>query len=201
MQLKINLARQPYEDAKVFWRKWGLALGAACIVTLLVLGLTVNGALAAAAARQKTASFEGDIQKVETARSQAEAFLARPENRDVRDRAAYLNDLIQRKSLSWTLVLTDLEKIMPPQIHVVSIQPDTRAKSNSVPGAVVIHMKVAGQSRERALELVRHMEQSQHFRETQVTSEQAQDSPNNPDDRLEFEISSVFVPAAMQEAK
>ncbi len=201
MRLNINLASAPYEDAGLFWRKWGLGLAVAGIVTLAVLVVTIHGALQAASARQQMGVFQGQIAKEEEERSKAEAYLARTENRDVRDRAAYVNDLIQRKSLSWTQVLTDLEKIMPPQIHVVSIQPDTRAKSTGPAGAVTIHVKVAGQSRDRALELVRRMEQSQHFRDTLVSSEQAQDNPNNPNDRLEFEISSLFVPPAAQEVR
>lgn len=201
MRLNINLASQPYEDAKLFWRKWGLGLAIGGVITLAALVFVARGAVQAAELRQQRGVYEGQIAKEEEERSKAEAFLARAENRDVRDRAAYVNDLIARKSLSWTQVLTDLEKIMPPQIHVVSIQPDTRAKSSGPAGAVTIHVKVAGASRDRALELVRRMEQSQHFRETLVSSEQAQDNPNNPDDRLEFEISSLFVPPGAQEGR
>ncbi len=201
MRLNINLASQPYEDAQVFWRKWGLGLAVAGGITLAVFGLALHGALQAASARQQKNIYQGEIAREEEERSQAEAYLARAENRDVRDRAAYINDLVQRKSLSWTQVLTDLEKIMPPQIHVVSIQPDTRAKTTGPAGAVTIHVKVAGQSRDRALELVRRMEQSQHFHDTLVSSEQAQENPNNPDDRLEFEISALYVPPSAQEGR
>ena len=37
MRLDINLASQPYEDARQFWMRWGTALGAAALLTLALL--------------------------------------------------------------------------------------------------------------------------------------------------------------------
>ena len=52
-------------------------------------------------------------------------FLNRPENRNTRDESQFLNELIERKSFSWTRVLENLEKVMPPRVHLVSISPAT----------------------------------------------------------------------------
>jgi len=51
---------------------------------------------------------------------------------------------------------------------------------------------VAGESRERALELVRKMEGSQHFQQTQIEQEQSQ-TGLTPGDKVQFEISAVYV--------
>jgi len=69
MRLNINLASQPYEDARIFWRKWGLGLGLAGLVTLVVLVLAIHGALQAAAARQQTGIFQGQIAREEEERN------------------------------------------------------------------------------------------------------------------------------------
>ena len=37
----------------------------------------------------------------------------------------FLNDLFLRKAFSWTRVFEDLERVMPPRLHVVSIHPAT----------------------------------------------------------------------------
>ena len=42
MRLDINLASQAYEDAREFWLRWGTALGAAAILTLALLTLTIT---------------------------------------------------------------------------------------------------------------------------------------------------------------
>ena len=37
MRLDINLASQPYEDARQFWMRWGTAVGAVALLTLVLL--------------------------------------------------------------------------------------------------------------------------------------------------------------------
>ena len=39
----INLASQPYEDARQFWMRWGSAVGAVALLTLILLALDVTG--------------------------------------------------------------------------------------------------------------------------------------------------------------
>ncbi len=55
---------------------------------------------------------------------------------------------------------------MPPNIHVVSMKPDYTPDNE-----LVLHMVVATDSRDRAVELVRRMEKSNHFRQPQVVAE------------------------------
>ena len=52
MRVDINLATQPYEDARQFWLRWGSALVALGILTLLLLSMTVNGWIGARKDRQ-----------------------------------------------------------------------------------------------------------------------------------------------------
>src|SRR5215470_7211434 len=123
MRLDINLASQPYEDARQFWVRWGSAVTGVGLLTLFLLTLTITGWLNArrdhsAISQKKTAIAERD-----TRRAEAEAFLNRPENRSTRDESQFLNDLIERKAFSWTRVLESLEKVMPPRVHLVTISP------------------------------------------------------------------------------
>ena len=52
---------------------------------------------------------------------------------------------------------------------------------------------VAGESRDRALELVRKMESSQRFRQTQIEQESTQ-AGQTPGDNVQFDISALYVP-------
>jgi hypothetical protein len=52
---------------------------------------------------------------------------------------------------------------------------------------------VAGESRERALELVRRMEQSPRFRQPQVVAEAAEPPGQNAGDNVQFDISTLYV--------
>ena len=165
MRLDINLASQPYEDARQFWLRWGTALAAAAVLTLALLTITVTDWFAARRDHAQIADLRSEIAQRDRTRQQAERFLSQPENRTTRDQSQFLNELIERKSLSWTHVLEDLEKVMPARVHLVSIHPELDEDNQ-----LTLKMVVAG-DRDRALELARRMEDSRHFTQTYVDSE------------------------------
>jgi hypothetical protein len=190
MRLNINLATQPYEDGRRFWVRWGAGLALAGIVTLGLLITAVSSWLAARKDQSQISDFRNQIAKCEQERVKAQEVLDRPENRNTRDQSQFINDLIRRKAFSWTQVFADLERMMPPQLHVTSIQPEL-SKDNQLQ----LKLSVAGQSRERALQLVHHMEQSPRFYLPQIHEENSQAS-QTPGDTVHFEIFSVYIPQA-----
>jgi len=187
MRVDINLASQPYEDARRFWMRWGSALVALGILTLLLLSMTVNGWLGARKDRQLIRQYEQQSAARDQEKSDAMALLNLPQNSSTRDRSQFLNDLFQRKSFSWTKAFEDLEQVMPRPLHVVSMHPEL-APDNELE----IKLIVAGDTREHALDLVSKMEASQHFHETYIEEEIAQ--PSNTGDTVQFHISALYVP-------
>jgi type IV pilus assembly protein PilN len=194
MRLDINLASQPYEDARQFWLRWGTALAAAAILTLALLTITVTGWFAARRDHAKIADLRADIAQRDRTRQQAEEFLNRPENRTTRDQSQFVNGLIERKSLSWTHVLEDLEKVMPARVHLVSIRPELDEDNQ-----LTLKMVVAGDSRDRALELARRMEDSRRFTQTYIQTEHS--APAGSGDTVQFDIDGVYVPETAPIAK
>lgn len=188
MRVNINLASQPYEDAQVFWRQWGIALAAMFLITVGLVYLAVGSYLGWRVDNRKLNQMQAQVREYDRETAQAKTFLDLPQNRDIRDKSQFINELIARKAFSWTQVFSDLERIMPPRIHVVSIHPEIN-KDNQME----IMMVVAGESRDRALDLVRKMEQSQRFREAEVRSETA-NTGKDPSDSVQFEISALYVP-------
>ena len=189
MRVEINLASHPYEDVRQFWLRWGGGLVALGIVTLMLLYFTISGFLSARNDRALIRKTEEQIASRDQEKAQAEALLGLPQNRSTRDRSQFLNEAFQRKAFCWTLVFEDLEKVMPPRLHVVSIQPDM-----SPDNLLEIKLVVAGESRERAEELVRKMEGSQHFQQTHINLERTQANSQTPGDAVQFDISALYVP-------
>jgi type IV pilus assembly protein PilN len=187
MRLDINLASQPYEDGRQFWMRWGAAVGAVGLLTLLLLALDVTGWLNARRDRAAIAEKRAMIADRDQLRANAEKILNLPENRSTRDQSQFLNELIERKAFSWTRVLENLEKVMPPRVHLESISP--RLDEDNQLG---LKMTVAGDSRERAIELARRMEESRRFAQTQVISEHFYQSTNG--DTEQFEIAAIYIP-------
>ena len=197
MRIDINLATQPYQDARRFWVRWGFALAGLSIFTLLLIYITVMGFLGARTDRNLIKQREQQIAERDEEKAKAERVLNQPENRSTRDRSQFLNDLFQRKSFSWTRVFEDLERVMPARLHVVSIQPALAADNQ-----LAIKLVVAGDSSDRALELVRRMESSQRFQQTLIEQWRNERS-QSPGDNVQFDISAVYVPevGAKTEAK
>jgi type IV pilus assembly protein PilN len=166
MRLNINLASQPYEDARQFWTRWGTGVAAASILTLALLAITITGWRAARHDHAKIADLKADLAQRDRIRQQAENFLNLPANRITRDQSQFLNQLIERKSFSWTRVLEDLEKVMPARVHVVSINPELDDDNQ-----LKLKMAVGGDSRERVIDLARRMEESRHFAQTYIQDE------------------------------
>jgi Tfp pilus assembly protein PilN len=194
MRLDINLASQPYEDARQFWMRWGTAVGAVALLTLILLTLDVTGWVNARRDHAAIAKTEAMIADRDQLRGAAERTLNLPQNRTTRDESQFLNELIERKAFSWTQVLESLEKVMPPRVHLISISPELDEENQ-----LGLKMAVGGDSRDRALELARRMEESHRFAQTQVTSESFQQSNNNGDNEL-FDMEAVYVPEPRAEA-
>jgi type IV pilus assembly protein PilN len=166
MRLDINLATRPYEDAREFWARWGLGVGLLGLLTVVLLGLAVRGWTQAGRDRQNIAQLQDQIAERDRERATAQAFLDMSVNRSTRDQSQFLNGLIQRKAFSWTRVFEDLERVMPPNLHVVSLRPELNEQNQ-----MQLDMKVAGDTRGAAVELVHRMEGSSHFQGAQMVSE------------------------------
>ena len=168
--------------------RWGGALAALGLFTLILLYSALSGWAAARKDHELIEQRQQQIAARDQQKAKAEETLNLPANRGTRDRAQFLNDLFLRKAFSWTKVFEDLERVMPPRLHVVSIHPD-KAPDNQLK----IKLVVAGESRDRALELVRKMESSQRFQQTQIEQESTQ-AGQTPGDNVQFDISALYVP-------
>jgi type IV pilus assembly protein PilN len=188
MRVDINLATQRYEDARRFWWRWGLPLAGLGVLTLVLLYSVLHGWAAAQRARTLVQKGEQQIAALDRQKADAEGILNRPENRSTRDRSQFLNDLFLRKAFSWTKVFEDMERVMPPRLHVVSIQPEMTSDNQ-----LAIKLVVAGESRDRALDLVRRMEDSQRFQRTHIESEATQ-AGQPSGDNVRFDINALYVP-------
>jgi type IV pilus assembly protein PilN len=185
MRLDINLASEPYEDAREFWMRWGTAVVAVGLFTLILLALCGSGWYVARHDRATIAEKKQRIAARDSERKQDEEFLNLPGNRTTRDDSQFLNELIERKSFSWTEVLENLEKVMPAGVHLVSIHPELDEDNQ-----LTLKMTVAGNSRDKALELARRMEDSHHFAQTNIASEHIDSTGGT----VQFNIDATYVP-------
>ncbi len=143
-----------------------MLIAALALAAVLLVGYIVYQRAHSRGINRQLAEVQQQIDGLDHEEAQARAILNKPANRVVADQSDFLNELFARKALSWTRIFTEMERIVPPNLHVVSMKPEY-TKTNDL----VLHMVVATDSRDRAVELVRHMEKSNHFRQPQVVAE------------------------------
>lgn len=190
MRIDINLASQPYQDSRRFWTYWGAGLALLGLATALLVFLAVSGFARAGRDREQIAKLRAEIAKYDQEKAEAEAILNQPKNRDLRERSRFLNQLFERKAFSWTRVFENLEQVMPAHLHVISIHPGISSGNT-----IDIKLVVGGDSPEQALDLVRKMENSNHFKETRISSEKFVTDEGGNRDRVQFEIEAAYLPS------
>src|SRR5271165_4135222 len=193
MRININLASNPYEAAQEFTRRMGVLVAALAVLTVGLLGYILYQRSNTRDIDQKIAAAKQEIASLDAEKAQAQALLNQPQNRDVADQSQFLNQSFVRKALSWTRVFTEMEKLMPPNIHVVSMKPEFNRDNQ-----LVLHVVVVTPVREKAVELVKRMEKSPHFRTPQVEAENAvgEGAAGPAGGNIQFEIAAVYVPFA-----
>ena len=167
-------------------------MAALAVVTALLVGYIVYQRSQSRGINRQMAEVRREINGLDSEEAQARALLNKPANRDIADQSEFLNELFARKALSWTRVFTEMEKIVPPNLHVVSMKPEY-TKTNDL----MLRVVVATDSRDRAVELVRRMEKSKHFRQSQVVAENV--TANSSDQsagpgNIQFDIAAIYVP-------
>jgi type IV pilus assembly protein PilN len=193
MRLDINLATRPYEDAREFWVRWGFGVGLLGVLTLVLIGWAVRGWTNAGRDRHNITHLQQQIDERDIERAKAQAFLDMAEHRSTRDQSQFLNGLIQRKSFSWTQVFEDLERVMPSDLHVVSLRPELNDENQ-----MELQMRVACNSRSAAIELVHRMEGSRHFQGAQLVQE---GQGSEPGSSVSATVISVYVPDAIDRSR
>ena len=196
MRININLASQPYEVAQAYHRRMTALVAALGVLAVLLVGYIIYQRQHTRGINRQLADVRRQIQSLSNEEGQARAVLNKPANRVIADQSDFLNQLFARKSLSWTRIFSEMEKIVPAGLHVVSMKPEYMKT-----GDLVLHVVVATDSRDRAVEMVRHMEKSSHLRQAQIvaetvttnTSDQAAGGGN-----IQFDIAAVYVPGAAE---
>jgi len=165
MKISVNLASRPYVELRPIYNR---------LRTWIVILALVGGALwylyrtdhaQAEATQAEVTGVESHVRDLDQQEQNYQKMMQQPKQASVLRQSEFLNGLFQRKAFSWTATMTDLETVLPTGVQVMSIDPIVGPD-----GHVTIRLRVTGE-RDRALELVRNLEQSRHFAQPRVASE------------------------------
>jgi Tfp pilus assembly protein PilN len=95
-----------------------------------------------------------------------DARLRRPEALAEIDEVLFLNTVIARQRFSWTLLLNDIERVIPQAVYLVALEPETGDS-----GEVLVRLEARGQTIDGLSEFIRDLEGADTFRDVAVSSE------------------------------
>ena len=123
MRVPINLAAHPYENLRpLSMAVCGAALSLG-ILASLVIWKDLQNRHETRLLTEQIRGLETELEQLRHEQQGLEQWLRTPEVQQIRDRSAFLNSLIVRKSLSWTRIFMDLEQILPERAQITSIRP------------------------------------------------------------------------------
>lgn len=166
MKVPINLASEPYENLRPWRTGAWLAATVLVILAAVVVWTERENRNQTQSLSQQISGLEREMRDLRQEEELLEQWLETPQVRALRDRSAFLNSLILRKSLSWTRLFMDLEEILPERAQIVSIQPSLNEAQEAV-----LNLTVAAATMGPLVEFLKNLESSPQFGSPVVASQ------------------------------
>jgi type IV pilus assembly protein PilN len=187
----VNLASQPFRRERAESAAYVLACGILTLSLLVLVSLIVHARSQAAQLRSRIDEQNQELRSLQRQGAQFSAVLSRPQNADVFARSVFLNELIARRSVSWTHVFDDLQKVMPSNMRLVGIRlPQVAAEQSTEVNHIELEMTVGTDRPETLIELLKHMQDSPLFGAVQVMS---QNPPSQNDPLFKYRLNVAYV--------
>lgn len=186
----INLASQPFRRE----RAQNVVLAFVCLLLvcsfLVGLSLIFSARRRAEDIRHQISSEQAQLQRLRQDEGGLAAFLAKPDNSDVFSRNVFLNELIARRAVSWTVVFRDLEKTLPANMRLEGLRlPQVSGQDSTGTNRVLLDMVVGTAQPETFIELLKRLQQSPLFGAAQVLGQQP---PTQNDPLFKFRVTVAY---------
>ncbi len=169
----INLASQPFRRERA--RNAALAIGCVAMVCslLVLLVLILHARAEAAGLRHLMQQDRAQLASLQRQEAGFSNVLSKPGNADVFSRNVFLNELIARRAVSWTLVFRDLERTLPANMRLIGIRlPQVAAENVNGTNRVQLDMVLGTDHPESFIDLLKRLQGSDLFGDAQVITQQ-----------------------------
>jgi type IV pilus assembly protein PilN len=187
MRVHLNLATKRLETHRRFLAFSGVAVLVE-LVLFVILGTHFYSARKVDAdLRVRTEQMREKLARLDDRRAELERYFAQKDVANLRDRAGFLNSMIDARSFDWTQMFMDLEHILPPGVRVISIEPKQEK------GRIQVKLRIGAASDEAKLKFQHSMEESMVFKDVRELHEYHPIlSGNIGSDPLIVELTAVY---------
>lgn len=159
MRIPLNLASEPFRRDRPI-----LAASAALAVVLtLLLGVLIYliGADRARLSdtRAQVSRLTRDLQSITSEQARLDATLRQNGNAAILEQNVFLNTLVNRKSVSWTRIFSDLEGVMPLNVRLIQVRLPQVDSQNQV----LLDMVVGAQTPGPVIDFLKRLQGSPRF--------------------------------------
>jgi Tfp pilus assembly protein PilN len=197
IRITVNLARQPAENLRRVRMLWGGALATLLVALIALAAVAISGLAATRPLQAQLGALQARTAPLEAAQTAVEEPLRDAAVRAVLERSRFFNQLIDRKSISWTRLFERLEQIMPAQVELESLRPLQRQ------GASAVDIRFASETLPPAIEFVHRLETSSDFSGARVEREAEAAAPAmaagglaSARPRFQIEVTALYSPPA-----
>jgi Tfp pilus assembly protein PilN len=181
MYVRLNLATNPLLSHRRFLA--GSAL-VGVLGLLLCVGLgwrAYNLRKAEEDLRARSSKIQKEMATVEGQRKELEIYFAQQDAAGFQDHAKFVVGVLQARGINWTQMFMDLERVLPPGVRIVHIQPKLEK------GIVSVHFVVGATNEEAKMKLLKSFENSGSFSQVKLLSERASTQQGADPLTIEFE--------------
>jgi type IV pilus assembly protein PilN len=171
IKIDANLASRPFVNHRKFYLISGGLL-------VLLLGISYWNFARYQSARARRGDVNGqlirDRARFEALGREQEKVLARLqtlETAEFLDTLEHVNQLIRRRTFSWTRLLNDLERLTPANLQIVTIKPQIAGKG------IIIEIVANGRSSQDNVQFVSNLESSGKFYDVSPLHEEISKNP------------------------
>ncbi len=159
MRIPVNLSSEPFRrDRPILVASGACAVLLAGLLCLLIF-LIVAERERAKESRAAVNRLNGQLRTVFADQAKLDAFLREPANAVVLERSLLLNQLLERKSVSWTRIFADLESVLPYNVKLISVRlPQINSRNE-----VMLDMVVGTKEPESVIGFLKKLEESPLF--------------------------------------
>ncbi|MDX2154273.1 MAG: hypothetical protein SFV54_26265 [Bryobacteraceae bacterium] len=180
-RLHINLASEPFRRDRPILVASGVVAVIMVASLVFLISLSVFESQEVAETRATIASLQKQLTAVGQEQAKIDSTLRQAHNAEVLDRNLFLNMLIDRKSISWTKIFSDLESVVPHDVRLIQVRLS--------PQASTLDMVVAAQSSQPVIEFLLRVEKSPLFGPTTV---QAMLPPSQSEPLYRYRVSVKY---------
>ncbi len=186
----INLASKPFGSE----RAQNALLAVICAVLacsfIVFTSLFLHTRSKAADLRRQIEAENRELRQIQREQTQFSSILRKPANADVFSTSVFLNELIARRGVSWTMVYKDLGSVLPPNMKLLAIRlPQVAQEDASGTNRVELDMVVGTEKPEAVIDLLKKLQESTLFGAATVIT---QTPPTQNDPLYKYRVTVAY---------